>query len=121
VSMEVWAKYPSTCGASETTVSTFLFSALTATYGLSATETPMAYQAFDDYFGTVTLFDQSACDVPKAYLNYIFFDRNFENPSFGFVQVSSNAEGSFEKLSLQKSIDQEGYLYIYTCVVSCLK
>ena len=87
--MEVWAKYLSTCGASETTASAFLFTALTSGLGIVSTgETSQAYTAMNSLLGTTTLIDQSPCDRPSAYLNYIFFDENYANPVVGFRQVA---------------------------------
>ncbi|MCG8309084.1 MAG: RHS repeat-associated core domain-containing protein, partial [Cytophagales bacterium] len=121
VTMDVWARYESTCGTNETAVSTFLFAALTSAYGLSSSgETARAYQAFNSAVGATALIDQAPCDVPKAFLNYILFDSNFESPQFGFIQVSSSAESALEKLTLQKDIDEEGYLYIYVSNESSL-
>lgn len=121
VDMEVYAKYANTCGVSETTASAFLFASLAAASGISAVgETAKAYQALDGATGAAALFDQSSCDVPKAFLNYILFDKNFSNPTIGFVQVSSTAGTQFEELSLSKSINKEGYLYIYVSNESTL-
>ncbi len=36
------------------------------------------------------------------------------------IKISSSAEGAFEKLTLQKSIDEEGYMYIYVSNESSL-
>ncbi len=112
IDMDVWVKYQSTCGTNETSINTFLFAALTSAYGLSATgETTQAYQAFNSAIGATSLIDQTPCDVPKAFLNYIYFDSDFENSQFGFVQECSSAENTFERLTLQKDIDAEGYIY----------
>jgi RHS repeat-associated protein len=121
ITMEVWAKYPGSCGVSEMSVGTFLFSALTSAFGISGTgETQQIYQAFNEAVGGTTLFDQTACDVPKAFLNYILFDEDYDNPSYGFAQISSSANGSFEKLTLTKTITEAGYMYIYVSNESTL-
>lgn len=55
---------------------------------------------------------------PKAYLNYIVFDRSFKYRDAGFVKLSANAKenGSgvaHEKLSKELTITEPGYVYIY--------
>jgi RHS repeat-associated protein len=58
--------------------------------------------------------------VPKAYLNYIFINKNFDIASVRtlYTRISSVARenGSdvpHEKLSLQDAITEEGYVYVY--------
>ncbi len=119
IDMEVWARY-NQVNTSETSVSTFLFAAMTASFGVTALENPQVYSAFNSFIGATTLINQSSGDVPKSFLNYIFFDNNYENPEFGFVQVSSAASSAHQKLSLSKTIGSEGYLYIYVSNESTL-
>ena len=38
--------------------------------------------------------------IPKAYLNYLFFDKEMKYKKGGFAQVSEKANGDFEELSL---------------------
>jgi RHS repeat-associated protein len=115
VDMEVWAKYDNTCGVTGITVGEFLFTALTASFGITgAGETQQIHTALNEVVGSNMLFNQISCDVPRAFINYIFFDKNYDNYYFGARQISSAANGSFEKLSLSTTtIDEEGYLYIY--------
>ena len=121
VDMEVWAKYPSTCGVSETTASAFLFAALTSGLGIVSTgETAQAYTAMNSLLGTTTLFDQEPCDVPKAYLNYIFFDENYANPGGGIPAGRRLHRDTFQKLSLSFAASAAGYLYIYVSNESSL-
>jgi len=56
--------------------------------------------------------------APKAYLNYLIFDRNYVLLNGGFVRMSENAreygqDGAHEKLAAQFVITQPGYVYIY--------
>ena len=88
---------------------------MTASFGVTLAESPQVYSAFNSFIGTTTLINQSSGDVPKSFLNYIFFDNNYENPEFGFVQVSSAASSAHQKLSLSKTVNLEGYLYVYAC------
>ena len=117
VNMEVWAKY-NQVSTGTTSVGTFLFAALTGGLGLTETgETALAYGAFNDAVGATTLYGQGPGEVPKAYLNYIFFDDNYENPAFGFQQVGSTAENNFQQLALNFTAPSSGYLYIGACPV----
>ena len=52
--------------------------------------------------------------IPKAYINYLFFDKenNFKNG--GYRQVSEAALGSFEELALDFVPEEEGTMMIYT-------
>ena len=52
--------------------------------------------------------------IPKAYLNYIFFDKEMKYKKGGFAQVSEKANGDFEELSLNFIPDQEGYIMVFT-------
>jgi len=56
--------------------------------------------------------------APKAYLNYLIFDRNYNVLDGGFVRVTEAAKESgtdvlHEKLSKQLTIKEAGYVYIY--------
>jgi RHS repeat-associated protein len=119
IDMEVWARY-SQVNTSEVSASAFLFSAMTASFGITAGDNPQIYSAFNSFIGGTALINQTPLDVPKACLNYIFFDKNYENPQFGFKQVSSSANGAHEKLSLSKTITEAGYIYIYVSNESTL-
>jgi RHS repeat-associated protein len=67
-------------------------------------------------------------DHPRAFLNYILFDKNFTVQDFGLVQVSEDAEiqtlervdgeelvinNPHERLSLEVPINKSGFIYIY--------
>jgi RHS repeat-associated protein len=59
-------------------------------------------------------------NAPKAYLNYILFDDNFQLIDFGFDQISASAaqtgispDKDHDYLSLHVKVQQKGYLYIY--------
>jgi RHS repeat-associated protein len=112
VNMEVWARYTQV-NTTKISVSTFLFAAMTASFGITPGDNPQVYNAFNSFMGGTTLFNQNSGDVPKAFLNYIFFDKNYANPQFGYIQAGSAAGSSHQKLSLTKPITDEGYIYIY--------
>ena len=52
--------------------------------------------------------------VPKAFINYLFFDKDNEFKKGGFKQVSEQALGSFETLSLDYVPEEEGTMMIST-------
>ncbi len=55
--------------------------------------------------------------MPKAYLQYLLFDDNFEplvgNDCNCYTRVTSDANNAFEKLVLSVEIQEDGYLYTY--------
>jgi hypothetical protein len=56
--------------------------------------------------------------APKAYLNYLVFDRNYNFVNGGFVRITTAAreygqDGAHEKLAAQFVITDPGYVYIY--------
>jgi RHS repeat-associated protein len=62
--------------------------------------------------GHLSTFSQDQ-SIPKAYLQYLFFDKSFNFVNAGFRQVSKEAENDFELLSLDYTADQEGYLMMF--------
>jgi RHS repeat-associated protein len=49
-----------------------------------------------------------------AYLNYIFYDKNFEDDAIGgFKRTSTAGANTFEKLTLDFIPEKEGYLFVY--------
>ncbi len=51
--------------------------------------------------------------IPKAYLNYLFFDKDMKYKTGGFKQVSEEALGKFEEMELDFAPQEEGYLMVY--------
>lgn len=51
--------------------------------------------------------------VPKAYLNFLFFDKNMNYEAGGFKQVTENAMYGFEEITLDFTPQEEGYLLVY--------
>ncbi len=54
-----------------------------------------------------------SADNPRAYLNYVLFDDNFDFVDAGFVQVTDQAKGNKERLKLNRAVVTGGYLYVY--------
>jgi len=125
--LEVYAKYeePTTTGNNVNA----LASSLIAAFGLNTTSSnpldgQQAYNAFNStfsagpYIGRVPPYEDGA--APKAYLNYILFNENFELEDFGFDQISTTAKQvgaspfvTHDLLALHVKVQKKGYLYIY--------
>ncbi len=50
---------------------------------------------------------------PKAYIHYLYFDKDYNYQRGGMAQVGTTT-GTFQNLSLQFTADQEGYVLVYT-------
>jgi RHS repeat-associated protein len=126
VDLEVYAKYEVLESPPPNNVSALL-SSLVSAFSLGAGTTPLdgsqAQTAFNNLFPAgAPWINSSKWDpaAPKAYLNYILFDENFQLADFGFDQISTNAAQSglspdvdHDYLSLHVKVQQKGYLYIY--------
>ncbi len=84
-------------------------------FGYNGTsETQTIFDMFNGALGAEELFTVDDANLPKAYLNYLFFDKNLVfNNEFGYSLVSASALNEWEKLALDKIIDEPGFLYIY--------
>lgn len=51
--------------------------------------------------------------IPKAYLNYLFFDKKMKYKKGGFQQITEAAHGKFEEITLDFAPEEEGYLMVY--------
>lgn len=118
VDLSVFARYVNTSSASQASTSLAIFDAIAAAYGVSGGGE--VFDAFQGQFSGASLLAQSAGDVPGAYLNYILYDRNYENPQTGYVQVSSVAETNHEELTLSINVPIDGYLFTYVSNESSL-
>lgn len=113
VNMEVWAKHASTSGVNETGVNNVLLTALSAAFGVNSSSTGEGLQIYNGLnaaIGANTLVNQNPGNTPAAYLNYLFFDKNYVYQSGGFTQVNSI---SYTKLINSFTANQDGYLFVY--------
>lgn len=118
VDLEVYVRY-----ANLTTTNSGLsnlFNSLVGAFSLNpgggiGLEGQQAYNAFNGMFGSGAFIGSGDWDenAPKAYLNYILFDEDFNLIDFGFDQLSQSAGSAHELLSLHVKVQQKGYLYIY--------
>jgi RHS repeat-associated protein len=83
--------------------------------GGSGIDGPQAYSAFTSYFPTpwIKSTDYMYPTAPKAFVNYLLFDQNFNLVDLGFDQVDLTAANAHDYLSLNIKVKQQGYLYIY--------
>jgi RHS repeat-associated protein len=120
--LEVWAKYESNTGTGTNLAG--IFTALTSVFNLPATggtglESSQARSAFSAlYDGNVYIGDEAGYEdpaAPKAYLNYILFDDQFNPIDFGFDQVDNGSDqnGVHDQLSLHVKVQKKGYLYVF--------
>lgn len=126
--LEVYAKYEAFNEAGTANNLNTLITALTAAFALNPSggiglEGQAAYDAFTNYYEAGSLIDPNDIedeDSPRAFLNYILFDENFEFVDAGFDQVTTNAEQVgvspnvlHDYLNLHVKVKQKGYLYVY--------
>jgi len=51
--------------------------------------------------------------LPKAYLQYLYFDNDYKFKKSGFRQVSEQGEGTFETLTLEHVAEEDGFMMMY--------
>ncbi|MBY0434098.1 MAG: hypothetical protein K2U26_08325 [Cyclobacteriaceae bacterium] len=110
--LEVYARYKPGSGTASDVIAS-LVSAATTSMNVTAAENPAAYNGFNTYlpgFTNSMVYDVSQ---PKAYLNYILFDANYANAVFGYKVIGIDAATMWEKLALDVSVTNNGYIFIY--------
>lgn len=113
VNTNVQAYSNNTNGVNTITAGQLVFSAIAAAYGVSGTgENTIAHNALQGQLGAATLLSQSPGAVPKAGINYLFFDKDYNYVRGGFDLLT--AKQTWQNLAMQFTADREGYLYIYT-------
>jgi len=113
ITMTVYAKYSQ--AANSMTPISGMAAIIAATAGVGAVAEGVQVTAgLNDVLGAGQAAAFSTNNtIPKAYINYMFFDRNRQYTSGGFKQVSTAALNSFETLTLSFSPAEEGYMMIY--------
>ncbi|NJN28643.1 MAG: RHS repeat-associated core domain-containing protein [Cyclobacteriaceae bacterium] len=51
--------------------------------------------------------------APKAYLQYIVFNKNMTMAQHGHIMVDPTQKGSWQKMEMEVPIEENGYIYIY--------
>ncbi len=85
--------------------------------GVTATQLngyPATTSGIDALLTNQTTDNNAAPTVPKAYINYIFFDEQFRSVGSGFSKVGSNSTIKNHFSELQNlTVPKNGYIYIY--------
>ncbi|MFZ6011289.1 MAG: RHS repeat-associated core domain-containing protein [Bacteroidota bacterium] len=121
VKMEVYAKYVDTNAANWTSaLNNLLTSIANGTAPGGTVVDGVGYRTSTASFGYSSLLDKSGStgNGPKAYLNYLIFDREYNFKDGGFVRMTDAAreygqDVAHEKLSATVTIAEPGYIYIY--------
>ncbi len=97
-----------------------MISAIAAVFGgvnnSGNTESQAIYDLFNSNSASVLVAGgEENSNAPRAYLNYLFFDQNFDlnDSKSGFEQISIDAATSHEVLSKTLTFDEGGFLYVY--------
>ncbi|GAB5524257.1 MAG: hypothetical protein Roseis2KO_21290 [Roseivirga sp.] len=122
VDLSVYVKYPASFTSTEEGNTTTIGAALASAFGVNGGAATVYEQGvYDNLNNNAGSFLASALStgssaVPKAYLNYVFFDQdfNFIDSKSDYVPVDAGANGVFNILQANGLImEQAGYLYVY--------
>jgi len=120
VRAEVHAKYTDPGADPQTSaVVGGIASAFTNSFGIVSGEDPVVYDFFNELFALGPIFTGDDTDnVPEAYLNYLYFDTNWNMVDAKYTPITSAAlesgsDGPHQLLELSDTIHKEGFVYIY--------
>ena len=122
VDLKVYAKYASsftsTTSGNSSNIGAALASLFGATGGGATTYELNNYNLLNSNSGVflASIDDTGTSTVPKAYLNYLFFDQDFSliTGKSGYQKVDNGASGAFDILEVNNlTFDEGGYLYVY--------
>jgi hypothetical protein len=113
VKMEAYVQYNGSVSTGNTVEG--VASAIAGAFGYAGTaETQYILDVFNGAFAAASLLEGYDDNYPRIYLQYLYFDEHFGLIDYGYQQVGYGiAEGSWEKLSHQQLVTEEGYYYIY--------
>jgi RHS repeat-associated protein len=124
VKIDVWAKYTERTTVSPTAIASLILPSIASSFGVSSSSTGepgKIYQSLSSVFsggafiGNEDLEDDLA---PKAFLNYILFDKDYVPYDFGFDQISQAAKETgtrvdHDRLMLTATVTKPGYIFVY--------
>jgi len=111
VQLEVFARYQTGAGSNEELIPS-IANAVTGAFGLGAGEA--AYTALNDNLGSLIGSFSRQGSASKAYLFYILLNSNHEYyGQFGYSLVEPEASVNTQRLYLDITIPQGGYLYTF--------
>jgi RHS repeat-associated protein len=113
VKMEAYVQYNGSVSTGNTVEG--VASAIAGAFGYAGTaETQYILDVFNGAFAAASLLEGYDDNYPRIYLQYLHFDEHFGLIDYGYQQVGyGTLEGSWEKLSHQQLVTEEGYYYIY--------
>jgi RHS repeat-associated protein len=115
VNASVYGKYADKTDNTEHVVDN-IFTLLAAAFGLNAatSEAGLTANGMENALAGQAAITPDG-SAPKAYLNYIFLDKNFNpgNTTTGFERLPSGALNNYQLLAKEIPIDKEGFLYIF--------
>ncbi|MDW3211920.1 MAG: DUF6443 domain-containing protein [Reichenbachiella sp.] len=110
VDATVWAKYTDIVGTSPSGATMLVADAITTAFGVNSGE---LYNALADAFSGASLLAPGADDVPMAYLNYTFFDKNYENPQSGLIKIGTASRNTYAQLERNITAPDDGFILIW--------
>ncbi|PTB96011.1 hypothetical protein C9994_09300 [Marivirga lumbricoides] len=122
VKAEVYGKYIAATGQDDAINTSALITALVNMLpgGVISGEGPLVSNNLTSGYTSAAIADNSNEQSPRAYLNYIMLDKDFNYLNSGFDRLSTSAEdpgdgsGTHQKLSFEEIlIDQDGYLIVF--------
>jgi len=119
VKMEVYAKYTEPSSNTYEGAITGMAGEIAGAFGNPVVTEGGQYlsEVVDVALAGGAAFSSGDNNVPRAYLQYLLFDKDYVLHQSGFVQISSSANGisaPFDHLVMDVPIDKSGFIYIYT-------
>ncbi|GEM_PF-2100450 len=121
VDLKAYAKYIQ--GGSDTNIGAEgIIAALASAFGFNPNsgETGAVFDLFNQANSAMAgLMEGSGGDEPDAYLQYLFFDKNFnflnnQGEGFDFHKVNNTATGLLhQELTLSKTFTEDGYIFVF--------
>lgn len=120
VSAEVFVKYVDANASNTQALNDFIAAIAAGTSPAGTVVDGGGYGSSTSSFGYGGLLANSpSINAPKAYLNYLIFDRDYNFQDGGYVAITTNAketgtDGAHERLAIDNLLMKEaGYVYIY--------
>ncbi len=122
LNLSVYAKYANSFTGTTSGNNVTIAAALAAAFGNTGSGATAleqnTYNTLNNNAGNflASVLDPGPSTEPKAYLNYVFFDQDFNlvTSASGYEQVKSNSSGVFDLLQTNEIILEEGgYMFVY--------
>ncbi|NVJ46694.1 MAG: RHS repeat-associated core domain-containing protein [Cytophagia bacterium] len=122
VDLSVWARYSSSFSSTGSGSSANIAIAIASMFGTNgggaSTYEQNTYNLLNTNSGSflASIDDTGSSSVPKAYLNYILFDQDFNlvQSVSGYQKVDSGSEDAFDEVTMNGLVMPEGgFLYVY--------